>query len=1170
MNEMHCVDRAHESGGRAKVNVAPILLVPLAIAVSCGWVESADAFTISTNIRCTSPGLNSSVAGRVFKERVTREPRDGNGSFSTVAGCDSDGGFKTGVAVYGAYAAAGGDGASVFGFNSAAERWASAVGVDVWAKGVGSTAMGFGSQAAGRGAVSIGSAAGDGTTPLTAADSTTANGAGSIAIGANSVRGARAFNDDAIALGGQATAQSTAAIAVGRDAAASGPSAVAVGPATVASAEWSSAVGDVAKATAKGASAFGRAAQAAGESSLALGQDANAGAARSTALGTAASAQGIGSAAVGFGSSAAGLGAVSIGSSAGDGKAALSAANSTKAEGAGSIAIGANAKRGAWALKDDSIALGGQATSDGRNAIAIGMGAKATGYDSIAIGPVSVTSGSWSIALGSAAKAKGTLAVALGEQAAAQTWGAVALGAQSVADRGNAVSLGSDKLKRQIINMSAGTADTDAVNLSQLRGAVDSLGGGARINADGTITGPTYNVNGKTVTNVGDAISNIAARVGGGISYVPGSVEAGTPRVELDPGTGNSRYFADTNGDGIGERDAPLPKGTRISNVANGVQDTDAVNVGQLRDISNATVDSRAPASASLVGAPVRPTPRMSAMQTTSISAVVSTAGSGVDSASRSRVKAMAQNNAYLKANGRGDATGSTAPTDEAIASGIGGIAIGSDSGTSAANGVALGTLARTIAKDAVALGAGSVADEDNTVSVGSARRNSYQAFANDGVSRTRLSSATNTRRIVNMAAGRGNTDAVNVGQLRQSTQALGGGAGLNPDGSFNAPTYNVAGNSYSTVGDALGGLDARMNQTNARLAQLDSQINGAAPGLAQQKADGRDMTVALNTDGTQVTFANTASDRSPARVSGATDSSGGTPTYAVGGITVNSTGDAIANIDTRVSSNNAAIKELASAGGVKYLSVKSAAEAASAAGAEAVAVGPRASAAGAASVAIGNGAQASADNSVALGASSVASRANSVSVGSAGQERTITNVAAGMDDTDAVNVSQLKQSQEGSVRYDRQAGGQASDYTSLSLGGPGGRTTTTVRNVRAGVANTDAVNVDQLQSGMGQTLDKARAYTDGRIRQIKQDTWVARREARSGVAAAIAMASLPQAYQPGRSVLAAAVGSFQGEAALAVGLSGVAESGRYLYKAQASANTDGSFGVGMGAGIQW
>ncbi len=74
------------------------------------------------------------------------------------------------------------------------------------------------------------------------------------------------------------------------------------------------------------------------------------------------------------------------------------------------------------------------------------------------------------------------------------------------------------------------------------------------------------------------------------------------------------------------------------------------------------------------------------------------------------------------------------------------------------------------------------------------------------------------------------------------------------------------------------------------------------------------------------------------------------------------------------------------------------------------MAIGTNAAVSGTDSVALGKNTNVSADNAVAIGNDSVADRANSVSVGSAGSQRQVTNVAAGTADTDAVNVSQLNQ----------------------------------------------------------------------------------------------------------------------------------------------------------------
>ncbi len=236
--------------------------------------------------------------------------------------------------------------------------------------------------------------------------------------------------------------------------------------------------------------------------------------------------------------------------------------------------------------------------------------------------------------------------------------------------------------------------------------------------------------------------------------------------------------------------------------------------------------------------------------------------------------------------------------------------------------------------------------------------------------------------------------------------------------------------------------------------------------------------------------------------------------------------------------------------------------------GANSAAGGAGSTAAGANSTALGNGSQAQADNSVALGAGSVANRANTVSVGASGAERQLVNVADGTQATDAVNVRQLQASQQGTIRYDTTVNG-ATNFNSVTLGsstsGP-----TTVRNVAAGTAGTDAVNVDQLKSGMAQTLDWSKAYTDERMGGFERDLRRTDNRASAGIASAMATASLPQPSEAGRSMASFAAGSYNGESGVAVGLSGVSEGGRWIYKFSGSTNSRGEAGVAVGAGIQW
>src|SRR3546814_5258236 len=132
--------------------------------------------------------------------------------------------------------------------------------------------------------------------------------------------------------------------------------------------------------------------------------------------------------------------------------------------------------------------------------MALGAQTKATGTNSIVIGGnFAEASGTGAIAIGTGpnTKASADNALALGSNAAATNQNSVALGAGSTTDRDNSVSVGSAGNERQITNVAAGTQLTDAVNVSQLTGVTDALGGGAGINPDGSIKAPSYSVAGE-------------------------------------------------------------------------------------------------------------------------------------------------------------------------------------------------------------------------------------------------------------------------------------------------------------------------------------------------------------------------------------------------------------------------------------------------------------------------------------------------------------------------------------------------------------------------------------------------------------------------------------------------------------------------------------------------
>ncbi|MFA9489513.1 MULTISPECIES: YadA family autotransporter adhesin [unclassified Mannheimia] len=111
------------------------------------------------------------------------------------------------------------------------------------------------------------------------------------------------------------------------------------------------------------------------------------------------------------------------------------------------------------------------------------------------------------------------------------------------------------------------------------------------------------------------------------------------------------------------------------------------------------------------------------------------------------------------------------------------------------------------------------------------------------------------------------------------------------------------------------------------------------------------------------------------------------------------------------------------------------------------------------------------------------------------------------------------------------------------------------ITNVRAGVADTDAVNVSQLKGAVN--------HLDNKINRNN-------RNLRAGIAGANAAAGLPQVYIPGKSMVAASAGTFKGESALAVGYSRASDNGKVILKLQGNANTRGDVGGSVGVGYQW
>ena len=140
--------------------------------------------------------------------------------------------------------------------------------------------------------------------------------------------------------------------------------------------------------------------------------------------------------------------------------------------------------------------------------------------------------------------------------------------------------------------------------------------------------------------------------------------------------------------------------------------------------------------------------------------------------------------------------------------------------------------------------------------------------------------------------------------------------------------------------------------------------------------------------------------------------------------------------------------------------------------------------------------------------------------------------------------------------------GGNPVSLTTGGLNNGGNKVT----NVADGTAGTDAVNVSQLNAALGVINSAGNANIaalDAKINDVA-DT------ANAGVAQAIATAGLPQAYLPGKNMVAVGGGYYKGETGYAVGFSTISDSGNWIIKATGSGNSRGNFGASIGAGYQW
>ena len=343
---------------------------------------------------------------------------------------NNDGATGDRALAVGVAAKAGGLKATALTGGNASGDFSFAVGNNAQAKGWGSVAIGAGTLAENQGTVAIGHGA-------------KAYSLESVALG---------YNTQAGAPSGQPGAGNHAQTAMGSGTIATGGAATAFGFESVASGAHAIAGGDKAKATGQDSVALGKDTKASGTWSVALGSDTKAEGQSSTALGTDTTASGIASTAMGSKTQATGAGSTAMGgSTTAAGNWSLASGGLSEAKGDYSTAMGYNSKANA---RNSFAVSGGIVEAAAKNSIAMGEGAKASVSDAVALGSGSVAStekGKIGYDISGADHSNDTTGV----------WKSTA----------NAISVGdvANHVTRQITGVAAGAADTDAVNVAQLK-----------------------------------------------------------------------------------------------------------------------------------------------------------------------------------------------------------------------------------------------------------------------------------------------------------------------------------------------------------------------------------------------------------------------------------------------------------------------------------------------------------------------------------------------------------------------------------------------------------------------------------------------------------------------------------------------------------------------------
>ncbi|MDW6025961.1 YadA-like family protein [Mesorhizobium sp. BAC0120] len=1103
---------------------------------------------------------------------------------------------------------------------------ATALGWSVTASGADSLAVGSGAQATMDYATAVGRGA-RATNIATSAfgNFAVAQGNSALALGAQ----ARAVGDSTVAVGQGAGAGSTTGnsgsvamgIAAGTLVSGAQNTAMGGGIASVMRGAGSGVTGtrNVALGTGDGSVTYDGTLQASagnlvtGSDNIAIGTNAGIGvtANATTSIGLNANGSADNAVAMGFGSTASGLNSVYLGSRTAVGTGALAQS---------AIAIGTDVT----ASQVDSIAIGRQSIAAGNGASAVGVSSNATGLSSAAFGRSANASGDFALAMGNAAVSSGTASVAMGSGAQGTDIGTIAMGNNAVAGAADAVAIGT------------GAQATGANSISIGAGNIVSGANSAAIGDPSTITGSgSYSLGNNNTIN-----ANNAFVVGSGVTVATGldgavvlgngsSVSAAVPAPNVVIGGATYTFAggAPAAGDVVSVGSAAAPR--QIQNVAAGRisgTSTDAINGSQLFatnqavGILNTTVNNITTGGGIKYFHANSTLPDSVAAGTDSVAigpnAVANNAGDvaiGLNSVSgpTTAVGSAVIGGATYTFAGATPAGGAFSVGRVGAERQIQNVAAGQLSGTStdAVNGSQLFATNQQVTQNTT-----DIANLDSSLTnIGDTINNiagdtstAYTDANGDGIRYVR----TNDRTLPvtdSFAQGIGSTAVgYQATAVADSSLALGRGSNVTIEGGVALGSGSVSDRPIAPVSGSIISGTGIIPYNTTDLALLGAVSVGDATHYRQitNLADGtedQDAVSLRQLKGALSSFAVTGTKYFHANSSASDSAAVGAESVAIGPQTT-------VNGDNGIGMGNHAIVQQTAPGGIA-IGQNSTVNLA-----DGIALGTGSTSNGIQATAVGAGATANEPGSVALGAGSTTAAAvattgvtikgvdyafaganptSTVSVGSVGNERTITNVAAGRiseTSTDAINGSQLHATNQAienletgvgdltefAVQYNKNVDGSKSN--AITLVGGDVNAPVVIHNVAEGKAPTDAVNVTQLQNTLtesksytdkvaGTTLQTANAYTDSKFAQLNMDLDGIRSEAHQAAAVGLAAASLRYDDRPGKLSVAVGGGYWQDEGAFAFGAGYTSESGRVRANLSGT-TTDGKWGVGAGLSL--